>query len=374
MVANVNLNAVRNASPTRPLNEVVDIANSGQGVGNLNKAEWAMVAANPGYTTPNAAAAAQQATPEATGDGNTDGTDDYVYNYDTDPETMRMREQQAYEAAVRAAEEAKRQQNAIATMKALLTDYGLTALYDRVVGFIKEGYDADAVMVLIRTTPEYKQRFPAMEALAKQGRAISEGEYIDYEKTASGLERRYGLPEGMLMGNVTDLLTNEVSATELNDRVMLASAASIQAPDDVKNTFRDYYGVSEGGLTAYFLDPEKATPLLEKQYAASLIGVEAARQGVGMDVYGSENLQALGVSQEQARQGFGQVARGMSLTEGRGDVVSQQQLISGTFAQDENALKAIERASKARTGRFQEGGSYAATTGGVGGLGSAATR
>ena len=302
------------------------------------------------------------------------GTTTESYSYDTDPETLRMREQQRYESSVRAAQESQRQQNAIATMKALLTDYGLTALYDRVVGFIKDGYDADAVSVLIRTTPEYKQRFPAMEALGKKGRAISEAEYIDYERTASTLERRYGLPDGMLMGNVTDLLTNEVSASELNDRVLLASAAAIQAPDDVKNTFMDYYGISDGGLTAYFLDPEKATPLLEKQYATSLIGVEAARQGIGMDVYGSENLQALGVTQEQARQGFGQVARGMSLTQGRGDVVNQQQLISGTFAQDEQSLKAIERASKARTGQFQQGGGYAASTGGVAGLGSAATR
>lgn len=301
-------------------------------------------------------------------------TEEDTYNFDTDPETMRMREQQSYEDRVRAAEETQRQNNAIATMKSLLTSYGLTALYDRVVGFIKEGYDPDAVSVLIRTTPEYKQRFPAMEALGKKGRAISEAEYIDYERTASGLERRYGIPEGMLMGSVTDLLTNEVSATELNDRVLLASSAAIQAPDDVKNTFMDYYGIGAGGLTAYFLDPDKATPLLEKQYATSVIGTEAARQGLEMDVYSSENLAALGVSQDQAREGFGRVAGAKALTQGRGDVVSQQELISGTFEQNEQALKNIERASKARTGRFQEGGSYASTNQGVSGLGSAATR
>lgn len=314
--------------------------------------------------------------PEAAAQTTTDqggGAED-AYNYDTDPETMRMREQQRYESGVRAAQEAQRQQNAIATMKALLTEYGMSALYDRVVGYIKEGYDPDAVMVLIRTTPEYKQRFPAMEALAQKGRAISEAEYIDYERTASGLERRYGLPEGMLMGSVTGLLTNEVSASELNDRVILASAAAIQAPDDVKNTFMDYYGIDAGGLTAYFLDPEKATPLLEKQYATGLIGTEAARQGVGIDVYGAENLASLGVTQDEARQGFGRVARGMTLTQGRGDVVTQGQLISGTFGEDENALKAIERATKARTGRFQEGGGFAASSGGVTGIGSAATR
>lgn len=280
----------------------------------------------------------------------------------------------AYEKAMAAAQEARRQQNATAVMKALLTDYGMTSLYDRVVGYIKEGYDPDAIMVLIRTTPEYKQRFPAMDALARKGRAISEGDYIEYERTASGLERRYGLPDGMLMGSVTNLLENEVSASELNDRVLLASAAAIQSPDDIKNTFMNYYGIDVGGLTAYFLDPDKATPLLEKQYAATVIGTEAARQGVTVDVYGSENLAQIGVTAEEARQGFGRVAQMGALTQGRGDVVTQGQLIQGEFTQSQEAQQAIERAQRARAGRFQEGGGFAETQRGVAGLGTAATR
>lgn len=295
-------------------------------------------------------------------------------SYDDDFETRRMREQMAAQAAQEAAVEARRQQNAIATMKALLTEMGLNSLYERTVQFIKDGYNADAVMVLIRTTPEYKTRFPAMEALAAKGRAMSEGEYIEYERTAAGLERRYGLPSGMLMGSVTDLLTNEVSASELNDRVMLASAASIQAPDDVKRQFRDFYGINDGGMTAYFLDPEKATPLLEKQYASALIGVEAARQGVGIDVFGAENLAQLGISQEEARTGFGQISRAQPLTQGRGDIVTQQELLAGTFEQSEEALRSIERASRARVGRFQGGGQFAGEREGVTGLGTAATR
>lgn len=280
----------------------------------------------------------------------------------------------AYDKAIRAAEEARRVQNASAVMKSLLTEYNMASLYDTVVGYIKQGYDPDAVMVLIRTTPEYKQRFPAMEALAKKGRAISEAAYIEYEKQAAGLERRYGFPTGMLMDSVTDLLTNEVSASELNDRVILASAAAIQAPDDIKNQFMNYYGIDVGGLAAYFLDPTKATPLLEKQFASSVIGTEAARQGIGIDAYSAENLQGLGITQEQAREGFGTVARGRNLAQGRGDIATQEQLIQGTFAQNEEAQRAIERAQKARTGRFQGGGGFASSTQGVTGLGTAATR
>jgi hypothetical protein len=275
---------------------------------------------------------------------------------------------------IRAAQETNRQNNAIATMRGVLTQLNLSGLFNTVVDFIKKGYDADAIQILIRTTPEYKQRFPAMDALAAKGRTISESEYIGYEQAASGLERRYGLPQGMLMNSVTDLLTNEVSAVELNDRVLLASAASIQAPQDVKDQFKNYYNIDQGGLTAYFLDPDKATPLLEKQYATSVIGAEAQRQGLMIDVYGAENLQNLGITQEQARQGFGEVASATGLTSGAGDIVTQQELIGGTFNTDANAKKAVQRAVGGRLGRFQGGGEFLQNQQGAVGLGSAATR
>jgi hypothetical protein len=261
--------------------------------------------------------------------------------------------------------ERQRQQNAIAVVQSLLNQYGLSGLYNTIVGYIQQGYDADTVMVLIRTTPEYKKRFPAMEALAQKGRAISEAEYINYEQAASGLERRYGLPSGMLMGNVTKLLTNEVSATELNDRVLLASSASIQAPTELKQQFQQYYGIDQGGLTAYFLDPDVATPLLEKRYASALIGREAAAQGIGLDVYGAENLQGLGITQEQARTGFGEVAGARELTAGRGETVTQGELIAGTLGQDQAAQQRIERTRQSRAARFQGGGGFATGEGRV---------
>lgn len=294
------------------------------------------------------------------------------YNYDTDPETLRLRERLQAERDMAASAEANRVQNATEAMRGLLESYGLNALYTRVVDFIKQGYDADSIMVMIRTTPEYKQRFPAMEALARKGRAISEGEYIAYEQTAAGLERRYGLPQGMLMGNVTGLLEAEVSAAELNDRVLLAASASLEVPQDVRDTFTQYYNIGQGGLTAYFLDPGVATPLLEKQYASARIGTEAMRQGVGIDVGIAQNLQELGVSPEQAREGFGAVGRSRGLTEGRGDVVNQQQLISGLVAGDQRAQQDIERAVGGRLGRFQGGGEFLTTGQGAVGLGTAA--
>lgn len=263
----------------------------------------------------------------------------------------------------------------IQQLTGIFSEYGLTSLYGTIVDYVKRGYSGDAIAVLLRQTPEYKERFPAMAALSAKGRAISEGEYIAFERNAASLERSYGLPAGMLgRDTVTSLLTNEVSAAELEDRVTMAAAGAFQTSPEVKQVFEQYYGIGSGGLTGYFLDPAKALPLLERQYVSSQIGAEAAMQDVTVQAMTSERLFEAGVTREQAREGFGQVARMGAFTQGRGDVVSQQDLISGTFENNEQALASIERASRARTGRFQEGGGFATTQQGVSGLGSAATR
>jgi hypothetical protein len=284
-----------------------------------------------------------------------------------------MTDYERYLVASAANSESARRQNATEVMRALMQQYGLMSLYSKVVGYIQDGYDPEAIGILIRTTPEYKTRFPAMDALAAKGRTISEASYIEYESSTATLERRYGLPEGMLMSNVTKLLTNDVSQSELNDRVILASAASIQAPKEIKDMFKNYYNIDAGGLTAYFLDPDVATPLLEKQNASAIIGAEAAKQGIGIDVNSAENLQSIGITQNQAREGFGTVAGAQGLSTGAGDIVSQQDLVAATLGNDAEAKKRAARAAGGRLGRFQGGGEFLKTQQGASGLGSAAT-
>lgn len=270
------------------------------------------------------------------------------------------------------AQQAQEQQNVIAIVTALFKEYGLESLTPKIIDYVKAGYSADAIGVLLRDTPEYKARFPAMATLQQKKRAISEGEYIAYERQAAQLEKQYGLPNGMVMGNVTKLLENEVSATELNDRIVMASSAAVTAPEDFKQTLQQYYNIGTGGLAAYFLDPTVAAPLLQKQVQVAQIGTEAVRQGIGLDVYGAQNLQNLGITQDVARQGFQNVARDIGLTAGRGDVVTQGELISGTFG-DQQQQTAIERARAARTGRFAGGGEFIGSERGLKGLASSAT-
>ena len=155
---------------------------------------------------------------------------------------------------------------------------------------------------------------------------------------------------------------------------MLASAASLQAPQEFKDTLLKYYNIGSGGLAAYWLDPAIAAPLLEKQFATAQIGAEALRQNVGLDVDIASQLQSIGVTQDTAKTGFENVARQSGFTAGAGDVASQKTLIQANLAGSAEATKELERVAGSRTGRFQQGGGFATNNSGAAGLGSASTK
>jgi hypothetical protein len=62
------------------------------------------------------------------------------------------------------------------------------------------------------------------------------------------------------------LIENSVSAAELTDRVNIARNALQNADVNTKKALKDYYGMSEGEMTAYLLDSEKAFDLINSKF------------------------------------------------------------------------------------------------------------
>lgn len=285
-------------------------------------------------------------------------------------EDLYWEQQTAYAAAQKAAQE----DALIATVQGMFESYGLSTLYSKVVEYARKGYNGDAIAVMLRSTPEYKARFPAMETLAKKGRAISEASYVDYERAAAQIETRYGFVKGMITGNVTNLLTGEVSAAELNDRAVIASADSLNAPEDLKQTIRDYYNLDpQQALASYYFDPNVSMPLLEKQSAVARIGVWESRQGVsGLGKDFAAELQSQGVTEAQAEQGFGIVKEQEAFSVGKGETASTKELAQGAFG-NVSAQQKAERIAGSRTGAFKQGGGFVDSAKGIGGLGSSSS-
>lgn len=262
--------------------------------------------------------------------------------------------------------------SAEAIIKSYLAQYGLESLagWAQTTLSANPNLSGSDLQLLIADTPEFKARFPALETLRKTGRAISVDAYMEYEEAARQTFQRYGIPQEMYGTReaIADLLVNDVSAAEMNQRIQMAASAAYSAPQEVRDALRDNYGIQGGDLVAYWLDPDKAQPILEARYASAEILGAGRRQALAVSTAEAERLQALGITGSQAEQGFGQVVQMRGLEAGTGETATTEELVRAQFG-DAQAQQKVERVSRGRVAEFQQGGGAVETSGGVSGLG-----
>ena len=201
--------------------------------------------------------------------------------------------------------------NWIETLKAQYEAAGLGALGDRIVEFVQQGFDPETIDFKIRETPEFKLRFPANEARKKAGLPVlSLDEYIAAENAYQSVFREAGFAKGFYdtKDDFTKFLENDVSPAELKNRVDIASLSVDNADPFYVDSLQRLYGIPKADMVAYALDPERALPFITRQVQAAQFGGEAARQGLNIDRSMAETYTGMGVTQQQARQGFEQVA------------------------------------------------------------------
>ena len=217
------------------------------------------------------------------------------------------------------------------------------------------------------TTPE----------LAAEGEAMSPAEMVSYEETAKQVFHAAGIPEGFYdtPDELAQFMVNHVSTSELQSRVQLAQSAALTAPPDVTAQLKQLYGLNQGALTAYFINPTKALPLLQQQFTAAQIAAEGTRTGVGqLSLTQATTLAQQGVTDSQAAQGFGTLAQQQGLFQAQAKGEAPIDLNTQIAAQFDNSAAAqlrIRRAQESRLADFQGNAGENVTSQGVGGLGRA---
>lgn len=201
--------------------------------------------------------------------------------------------------------------DAFVALNSLFASYGLSTLAPKIFSYIQNGYSADTISLLLQDTAEYKTRFSGNELRKKAGLAVlSPADYLATEASYRQVMASAGLPPSFY-DSPTDFagwIGGDVSPTEIQSRVQLATAATTAADPYLKQQLAAFYGVDDSHLTAYFLDQGKALPLLQKQEQAAQFGAEAARRGLLSDSTQMMDYVNQGFSQSQASQGFQQVA------------------------------------------------------------------
>ena len=265
--------------------------------------------------------------------------------------------------------------SAKALIEAALGRFGLSSLASWAWTEYLNGASVEEVMLAIRDRPEYKLRFPAMDQLATAGRAISEESYIEYESTVRGLLQRYGFPSGMYdtPEKIAGMLVSDVSASEVNERLATAAAATFEYPAEVRQRLHAEFGAGPGDLAAYMMDPDLAVPIIQQRVKTAQVYGAADQQRVQIEREQAQRLAENGVTFEQARQGFGQVSATQGLAAGYGETIDQSDRIAAAFGDADKARKQ-QRVQLGRQAQFRGGGSAVETQQGVTGLGGASTR
>lgn len=218
---------------------------------------------------------------------------------------------QAQLDATAAAEAAKKQkaENAITVLTDRFSRYGLASLVPKIKELAITGANEDTIALQLQEEEEYKIRFKANEDRIKKGlRVLSPSEYLGLEDDYRQILRAYGLKTFDTDNYVQQFISNDISETELSNRVVTAVQRVQNADPAVLATLRGYYGITDNDLVAYVLDPNQQFQKIERQVAAAEIGAAAGLQGLKAGVTVAEQLAAQGVSKAQAQKGYATIA------------------------------------------------------------------
>jgi hypothetical protein len=166
------------------------------------------------------------------------------------------------------------------------------------------------------------------------------------------------------------IIENEVSPKEVQDRAQMAQDLARAADPNVRNALMDFYKVGEGAITAYFLNADKALPLLQKSAkAAEIAGIGKT---YGFADFGMAEAEQLGVQDAYAKlsasdltKAFGQASQ-LASTQSRlayldKDTYSDREALDAILEGDQKAILASTKRAQREQARF--GGSSGLSAG-----------
>lgn len=264
------------------------------------------------------------------------------------------------------------ERDAFMAINALFQNYDLGELAGKIFDYVKNGYSPDTISILLQDTKEYKERFAGNEERKKAGLPVlSPGEYLSTEASYRQIMQTAGLPPGFYdsKDDFSKFIGMNMSPSEIQQRVDLATQATILAPTGYREALKQM-GIGEGEMVAYWLNEKKALPYIQKAAATAAVGAAAINQGLTFDTDYAASLATTGVSADQARQGYAQIASELPTLSNLGSIYgeewdqrsSEESVFEGKQMDKRRKLASQERGSfsggagAARGGLGQRGG------------------
>lgn len=226
--------------------------------------------------------------------------------------------------------------------------------------------DIDLFMPDIEKTQAFKNAFPGYDEAKKKGYIIpgyqGVGQYRQIRAGYMAILENSGLPAGFYddPSDFGQFIANGVSVSELESRVGMAVRTAQQIDPTMRNLMAKFYGLTTGDVAAYFLDPDRALPTIERQYRTAGVATWAARYGLDTSSMARyEGLVDKGVTEDQAASGYANV-KALSDYVGRsggvyGESYSQADAENDVFFNDQTKRRRIIANEQATFGGSSQG-------------------
>ena len=256
--------------------------------------------------------------------------------------------------------------------------YGLGSLVEDIKGLIQSNVSPSQFSLELQNTNAYKQRFAANQDRIKAGlKALTPAEYIGLEDQYQNIMRTYGMPSTYYTKDGTGkqagfekFLANDVSASELEDRIATAQQRVLNSNPEVLQALKQFYpDINNADILAYTLDPSNALTNIKRKVTAAEIGGAALAQGLQTTGGTAESLAGLGITKSQAQQGYTEIAGILPRASQLADIYGQDQYTQGTAeAEVFNTANAADAARKRKKLASLETAAFSGSSG-VGALG-----
>lgn len=275
------------------------------------------------------------------------------------------------------------QRDALARIREVISGWwpdpnDVQTLTDFAWGLILKGVTSAADLAQqLRETEPYKREYgTVIEGQRAAGITVSSpAEIRAYREQAAALMRQAGLPTGFYdqKEDIDRFLVGNVSIGELGARINDGYVRYMQQPAEDRAEFERIYGAGAGA--AYFMDPNRALPIIERQLAASEVAGASKRSGFGeLTIDEAQDAAALGISGSEAEARLGMLVgsrelfTGLPGQENAEDTIGREEQLGAVLRGNANAQLRIERRRQRRLAAFAGGGGPATTAEGVVGL------
>ena len=240
-----------------------------------------------------------------------------------------------------------------------LTDGLLKILIDGEGGYVETG-SIDIALANLRASEDYKKTFPGI-AREDGTLRMTESEYYETKDVMKDALRSYNLNPEIFEEDITSAIAGDVSAKEFVSRLEYGYSEIINNIPAVKEVYLREYGMdlSDEALFAMFISPDIAENVLSQNILVSTIIAEAETAGASLSKEGAIAFAEAGISQERAREIYGEVA---AISPGLSGMTTTA-IARGVAGLDPDALASIRnlQARRASISSFELGAATAQT-------------